>query len=517
MTPRSATPRDRIFIACAGLVALAVGLAALSPAPVGVFWDDGVYVITAKALATGHGYRYINLPGAPAATHFPPLWPALLSLVWRVAPSFPENVRLMKLLNPVLLGVAAAGVAVLAVRVARIPVWLAALMSAVTIVVAPMLLLSAVLMSEPLCLALTAPALVGATLVVMRGRPKDALAAGILVGLAILARSTAIVMLPSLMVGLAWRRSRRASALAVGMAVLVAGPWFVWSGAHAHELAPSLMASYGPYAGWALDGYRADPGLLAAVIAHNADTMFHEVGVVVFGLLPRATRSPLLILLLLSTLAGLLTTRRRVLPLVVALAGYFALVVVWPYAPGRFVWAYFSLYAVLAAAAAAALARRARRMRALRVPAAVAVGAAALALAGVARYDVVGLRLGWHRTAIEANAGHLAESVGAVARLTAPADTIATDVNLTTYLYANRIALPITMLTVAAYLHPKSPPEIRAEFEAINAAFHPAWWIASGMVPERFDLAAWARDSASGLRPVASLPNDGLAARAVRR
>ena len=170
MNNRALFTRDTALIGLAALAALAAGLVALSPAPVGVFWDDGVYVITAKALASGLGYRYIHLPGAPAATHYPPLWPAVLSIVWRLAPSFPDNVRIMKLLNPLFLGVGAAGATTLAMRAARAPAWLAALVAASTIAVAPMLLLSAVLMSEPLCLALSAPALAAATLLVMRGR-----------------------------------------------------------------------------------------------------------------------------------------------------------------------------------------------------------------------------------------------------------------------------------------------------------------------------------------------------------
>jgi len=515
----------------AALLVLAVALSAVSPAPVGVFWDDAVYVITAKALATGHGYHYINLPGAPAATHFPPLWPALLSLVWRVAPQFPENVRLMKLVSPLLLAAAAAGIAVLARTVARVPLWVAALVSAATLVLAPMLLLSAVLMSEPLCIALTAPALAAATAMVVRGRPRDGLIAGLFAGLAVLSRTAAIVLLPALAVGLLWRRSRKASALALVVAGVIWGPWFVWSAAHAHELGPALVASYGPYAGWALDAYRAEPSLVPAVVAKNAATMYRETGIVVFGLFPRAIRPVLLALLLACTAAGLAFTKRRVLPLAISVALYLVLVVVWPYAPGRFVWAYFSLMAVLAAAAAEALVRRARYASrnasryaarhalrfALRATAAAAGVMSALAFVSIVRYDVVGLARGWHHTAIDGIADDLATSVGAVARTTAPADTVATDVNLTTYLYTGRIAVPISMLSVTEYIRPKTPARIRDEFVVIRDAFHPSWWIASGMVPERTDLAAWVMDSTSGLRGVAQLPGGGLAAREVRR
>ena len=47
---------------------------------------------TARALAQGAGYHYTNLPGAPAATHFPPGYPLMLAPLWWVAPTFPANV-----------------------------------------------------------------------------------------------------------------------------------------------------------------------------------------------------------------------------------------------------------------------------------------------------------------------------------------------------------------------------------------------------------------------------------------
>ena len=144
-------------------------------------------------------------------------------------------------------------------------------------------------------------------------------------------------------------------------------------------------------------------------------------------------------------------------------------------------------------------------------------GVALLALCSVVRYDVVGFARGWQRLGIEANAGPIAESVGVVARLTAPTDTVATDVNLTAYLYTGRIGLPTSMLTVAGYFRAKSPAEVRDEFALIDSTYHPRWWIATGLVPERFALAGWVADSAHHLRLVAHLPNGGLAARAVGR
>ena len=64
----------------------------------GLSHDDGIYLVTAKALATGKGYTIISLPGELPQTKYPILFPLLLSFLWRMDPGFPENVGLLKLL-----------------------------------------------------------------------------------------------------------------------------------------------------------------------------------------------------------------------------------------------------------------------------------------------------------------------------------------------------------------------------------------------------------------------------------
>src|SRR2546425_4861996 len=68
----------RVGVAAAG-VALVAGALTLNRDLVGVFYDDGVYATIAWALAHGHGYVYANLPGAPAAIHYPPLYSTVLA------------------------------------------------------------------------------------------------------------------------------------------------------------------------------------------------------------------------------------------------------------------------------------------------------------------------------------------------------------------------------------------------------------------------------------------------------
>lgn len=92
--------QQRTFVR-SGLIALAyaccfgVYLLRLDPA-VGLFVDDGWYVLLAKALADGQGFTVINSPSPGIMPLYPPGFPAVLSLIFRIAPAFPENVWLLK-------------------------------------------------------------------------------------------------------------------------------------------------------------------------------------------------------------------------------------------------------------------------------------------------------------------------------------------------------------------------------------------------------------------------------------
>ena len=63
----------------------------------GYLQDDGLLMTSAKSIASGDGYRIASLPDSPFQSKYPPLWPAYLSLVWRLAPQFPGNLVLTTL------------------------------------------------------------------------------------------------------------------------------------------------------------------------------------------------------------------------------------------------------------------------------------------------------------------------------------------------------------------------------------------------------------------------------------
>src|ERR1700722_6736819 len=60
--------------------------------------DDGVLFVTAKSVSEG-SFRLESLPEQPSQTKFPPLYPAYLSLIWKMNPNFPDNLPLATALS----------------------------------------------------------------------------------------------------------------------------------------------------------------------------------------------------------------------------------------------------------------------------------------------------------------------------------------------------------------------------------------------------------------------------------
>ena len=81
-----------VFVAC---MLPTYWIAFHAPA-VGTYHDDGIYLVTGKALAEGKGYRIISLPGELLQTKYPILFPAVLSVAWKIFPKFPENALFLK-------------------------------------------------------------------------------------------------------------------------------------------------------------------------------------------------------------------------------------------------------------------------------------------------------------------------------------------------------------------------------------------------------------------------------------
>ncbi|PWU05310.1 MAG: hypothetical protein C5B51_14990, partial [Terriglobia bacterium] len=59
----------------------------------GLHHDDGLYLVGAKSLAAGNGYRIESLPGQPFETKYPPMLPLLLAPLWKFGPGFPAILK----------------------------------------------------------------------------------------------------------------------------------------------------------------------------------------------------------------------------------------------------------------------------------------------------------------------------------------------------------------------------------------------------------------------------------------
>ncbi|HLK12296.1 MAG TPA: hypothetical protein VKW76_13030 [Candidatus Binatia bacterium] len=200
----------------------------------GLYVDDAWYVLLGKALATGRGYSLINAPTPGILPFYPPGFPWALSLVWRAAPRFPENVWALKAISIA----AMLGAAELTRRwclrdLGLAPALAAGIALATALHPALVFFATSTVMSEALFLAVELAVVVVLEDVARgRGGVPGALAGGLLGGFAFLVRSAGLGLLVAagLYLGKA-RRWRAGLAFLLG-ATAVGAPWVLHARAH---------------------------------------------------------------------------------------------------------------------------------------------------------------------------------------------------------------------------------------------------------------------------------------------
>ena len=268
-------------------LAAALVLLALTPAAylawtsrdvphLGYFQDDGLYLIGAKSLVEGSGYRILSLPGQPYQTKYPPLYPLLLSATWLAVPHFPANVPLALLLTwlwlPVLIALSAVYFRSLGFGAMRVTALCAVL--ALTPVLA---FLSSSLMAEVMFSALLLAALLTAERAGGNGaHPALALVAGLIAAAAFLTKTAGLPLLATVPALFLWRRQfSRAALFVAGMLPAVAG-WMLWSKAHTPAGGDLATLYYTNYVGF----YRATTTRhdLLALLTTNAEAYLRGLG-----------------------------------------------------------------------------------------------------------------------------------------------------------------------------------------------------------------------------------------------
>ena len=474
--PRAVT-RLRTAALLPALLALAVGAAAWSAATpylVGVFHDDGVYALLAKALAEGRGFHYLQLPGSPAATHYPPLYPLVLGVLWWIAPAFPANVPFLLGFNAVCIGASAVGLYLFVRRRMGWHPWAAAALSLSAHVGVPVLVLSGALMSESLFLALLWPSLLAAEFVLDHDHAERAqlIGAGALVGVLMLCRTIGVALViavPLLLVMNGRWRHAVVHALASGAVLL---PWTLWTLVATPSVPSPLAGAYGSYGSFVAAGAHAGgPSLFGATVRLNVREVAWTIADRVAPGLPAWLVLPALALFAIAFVAGCWQSRRRARAMLAFITLYLAIVLVTAFTPWRYLFALWPCVLLMAAVGAHRIVERAHTLRL----APLAIAALALPVMGLCVTQGRELsRRAWQSPGDSAT-HQIASLVEWVRTSTKPSDVVLAEGGEVITLYSGRLSAPPVAFTAADYVvapnEARSGASLSAMLRAVPATY----------------------------------------------
>lgn len=193
--------------------------------------DDSIYFVSAKSIAEGHGYRILSLPGEPYQTKYPPLFPLLLTLVWKVQPEFPHNLPIAALVCWLMLPPFLAA-CWLFYKSLGLPEWQSLSLICLLGLNFWVGVFSINVMPELMFVTLLVSSVILADKATENGNFWEAFAAAVLASAAYLTRSAALPLLLSVpLVMLLRKRIRCAIVFFCSMVVAVAG-WNLWVYSH---------------------------------------------------------------------------------------------------------------------------------------------------------------------------------------------------------------------------------------------------------------------------------------------
>jgi len=250
---------------------------------VGLYHDDGIYLAAARSLSEHGTYTLANLPGTPAATKYPPLYPALLAAVAAILPSSMEGIASAKTVS----ALALVSLVLVSWRwLSQLPGTTRATCSLGALLVGfnPGLLSHVdLLLSDVLFAALMTASLWIASRCGTDDRELvPARIAGGLAGLATLTRALGLVAVAAVLCHLALsRRWRAMGAFASWVGVLLV-PWWLWR-AHVSSAVTPLLEYYVTYEPQAWLYAFSDPEQMVRIVAANVGFFGASAGLA-FGL-----------------------------------------------------------------------------------------------------------------------------------------------------------------------------------------------------------------------------------------
>lgn len=455
-----------------------VALVTVTPWPVGAYQDDAIYTVLAKALATGEGYRMLNLPGAPHATHYPPAYPFFLSLLWRVSPSFPDNIVLFKFANALWLGLTALGAFLFArtrLGWSHLGAALGSVAGTLAIVV---LLVTGVVLSEPMFMAILFAALLLSERAVEEKSLAIAALAGFAGGLLALVRTMGIVIVPATLLIMVSRRNYRGALVMVAAAAVFLLPWNLWLNAWQHEIPPVLMGKYGAYGPWLADGFQqGGAAFVRDVVIANVMSAHRFLGYFFAPVSAAWARTIAYVGVLGLVGIGLTILAKRSAITLLFVMGYAAITLLWPFEPDRFVIGVWPVFTLCLLAGIREIWIRKPANAALRRGRIAALGVSLALMAGFLSFNVRGYR---HQfwASIQRDSGRRAKPMAEwVATNTAHSDVVMTDDDVLIYLYTGRQGTPTSTFLPRERLHPLTHEDNVAAVRAMIDRYAPRYYI----------------------------------------
>ena len=235
---RASVPWIRVASALAALFLFLIIYLLRLDRVVGLVVDDAWYVQLGKGLASGKGYTLINSPSPGIVPFYPPAFPMLLSLVFRLSPDFPSNIWLLKSVSIA----AMLGVGLVAFyyffRQRALPFYLSLGIAVATIFYPALVFLAtSTVMSECFFTLVLLLAMVvierGVSVETRSAAWRYSLIGGVLASLSFLTRSVAVGLIIAAIVYFLKKRLTRSALMFGGVVVLLTGPWILYTGSHA--------------------------------------------------------------------------------------------------------------------------------------------------------------------------------------------------------------------------------------------------------------------------------------------
>lgn len=470
---------SRVTGVLVAVIALAIALVAVPNWPAGVFQDDGIYVVLGKALSSGAGYRYLNLPGAPYATHYPPGYPLVLALLWKLSPEFPQNVAVFTFANAGFLALAAFFTYRFSQRLGLSTLGSAAVGIAGTVSI-PALIFGVFVLSEPMFMAALLVVLLYAERETEDCGWREALFVGLAGGALAMVRTTGMFVVPAFAFVLLLRRRFVPAVLALSGCAVFIVPWKLWVAAHGAEVPAVLLGKYGPYDAWLTNAISAHGApFVWDVVVRNMRALYGMLWVMFTGgeSSPSLLHVPAALVATALLAIGAWRLAKRAPVTAWFVAAYMALVIIWPFEPTRFVWALLPIFGVMLALGIGFIRSRAPTHAAQRVARGFALALAALLIAGFALYNVNGVHQGWRDSVPRVTAARATPVVEWVRASTRPTDIIAMEDDPLVYLYTGRRAIPVGTFTPEEYLNEQTYAFATDQLAAIIARYKPTYVI----------------------------------------